>query len=150
MGMSVDTGVTLRIILQKPPAGADFGVQKGHGSAYETIQTQRSKGNDLKFEISVAAKISRKGAAPDFGGPFVQGPRGARFLYLDIGTYAGQSNTCWSRRLKIPLIGITWKMISSRKTLVAEVPGTGNDGGPSCAYAWRKSVPSWRWRVATN
>ena len=146
--MSTKMEVTLRIVLQRPTAGVDFGLQKGHGGAYETVQTQRSKGDDLKFEFSVTAKVDRKGAAPDFAGPYVQGPRGDRFIYVDIGTYAGQSNTPWSRRLKIPLSGITSTMIEAGKILSAEVPGAAEDGSPNCAYGWRKNVPSWGWRVA--
>jgi hypothetical protein len=50
--------------------------------------------------------------------------------------------------LKIPLSGITWAMLRSQKVLRANVPGTGKDGGPSCAYSWRKAVgPSWSWQV---
>jgi hypothetical protein len=33
----VDRQVTLRIVLERPPAGVDFAVQKGRGAAYETI-----------------------------------------------------------------------------------------------------------------
>ena len=141
------TAVTLRIVLEKPTAGVDFGLQKGHGSAYEVVSKQRSKGGDLEFEITVTAKTGCNDDLPNFAGPFVQGPAGERFVYIDIGTYASQTNTCWSRRLKIPLSGITWDMLRSGKVLVAHIPGTGKDGGPSCAYEWRKRVsPSWQWR----
>jgi hypothetical protein len=67
------------------------------------------------------------------GGPFVQGPRGKRFVYIDIGTYAGQSASSWGRRLKIPLDGIPAKFIAAGGILEARVPGTGRDGGPNCA-----------------
>ena len=133
--MTMDRELKLRIVLEKPPAGVDFGLQKGRGSAYETIQTQRSGAKDLKFEFTVTAKATGK-AAPTLGGPFVQGPSAKRFVYLDIGTYAGQTETPWSRRLKIPLTGITAKMIeqvSGPAVLEARVPGTGRDGGPNCA-----------------
>jgi len=136
----------LRIVLKQPPRGVDFGLQKGHGSAYETIQKQRSTGKDLQFELAVTIKRDRDGA-PDFGGPFVQGARGDRYLYIDIGTYAGQVGAAWSRRLKIPLNSISWALIKSQSTLIGEVPGRGKDGGPSCAYAWRKQFdPPWQWR----
>jgi hypothetical protein len=113
-------------------------LQIGRGADYETIQKQRSKGNDLHFEFSVAMRAPNKKAEPDFSGPVVQGPPGQRFVYIDIGTYAGQADTPWSRRLKIPLIGITWDMIDrasadARTVLETRVPGTGKDGGPSCA-----------------
>ena len=136
----------LRIVLEKPPADVDFGLQKGRGNDYETIQTQRSKGRDLLFEFTVRAKQTGTGEEPNFLGPFVQGPTGERFVYLDIGRYAGQKETCWSRRLKIPLRGITWKMIegmgNSGSVLETRVPGTGRDGSPSCATV--KPFAGWK------
>jgi hypothetical protein len=139
--------ITLRLTLEKPTAGVDFALQEGRGSAFQTIQKQRSTGRDLKFEFRVAVRTG-KDNAPDFGGPFVQGPLGDRFFYINIGTYAGQLNTEWSRRLKVPLSVIAWDVIRSQKVLVASIPGSGKDGGPSCAYEWRKRVsPSWQWRV---
>lgn len=129
--------VTLRIVLERPPAGVDFGLQKGRGKDYETMQTQRSKGKDLNFECSVRVNSADRSAAPNFLGPFAQGPTGGRFIYIDIGTYAGQTETCWSRRLKIPLQGITWTMIDEvshgPKVLQTNVAGTGKDGSPACA-----------------
>jgi hypothetical protein len=43
--------LTLRIIIQKPPQGVDFALQKGKGSAYEMVQKQRSAKKDLVFEF---------------------------------------------------------------------------------------------------
>jgi hypothetical protein len=128
--------LTLRIILEGPPPGVDFGLQQGRGAAYETVQKQRSGTKDPSFEFTVQAKPDKDGN-PNFLGPFVQGPSGARFVYIDIGAYAGQTDTPWSRRLKVPLTGITWQMIEppDKKPLVLEtrVRGTGKDGGPTCA-----------------
>lgn len=137
----------LRIVLEKPPADVDFGVQKGRGTNYETIQKQTSKGRDLSFEFSVRVKLGDKNSSPNFLGPIVQGPTGERFVYIDIGTYAGQTGTCWSRRLKIPLRGITPDTINralagSKSILETRVPGTGKDGGPTCATV--KPFPGWR------
>jgi hypothetical protein len=135
----------LRIVLEKPPTGVDFGLQRGRGSSYETIQKQSSKFEDLHFEFMVRVK-QREDGTPNFLGPFVQGPTQDRFIYLDIGTYAGQTNTPWSRRLKIPLRDITWKLLeeawNSSKALEARVPGTGNDGGPSCGSV--KRLDGWK------
>ena len=122
----------LRIVLEKPPSGVDFGLQKGRGSDYETVQKQRSNGKDLVFAFTVGVKAGSQ-AAPRLVGPIVQGPAAQRFVYLDIGACAGQQNTPWSRRLKIPLSGITMAMIDSNVVLEARVPGTGKDGGPNCA-----------------
>jgi len=123
----------LRIVLERPPKGVDFGLQKGRGSAYETVQKQRSKESDLVFTFIVDAEAESNAVVPTLRGPFVQGPPDQRFVYLDIGTYAGQQDSCWSRRLKIPLRGITMAMVKSQAVLEARVPGTGKDGGPSCA-----------------
>jgi hypothetical protein len=109
--------LTLRIILESPPADVDFGLQKGRGNDYEIVQKQRSGAKDPVFEFTIGVK-----PGPDFAGPFVQGPRNQRFVYIDIGTYAGQTNTCWSRRLKVPLIGITQKMIDSQTVLEVRTP----------------------------
>jgi len=140
--------LTLRIVLEQPTAGVDFGLQSGHGNAYEIIQKQRSNGKDLKFELAVAVKPGRKDDLPHFSGPFVQGPAGDKFVYINIGTYAGQTGTPWSRRLKITLKDITWDLIKSERVLVAHIPGTGKDGGPSCASEWRKRVGAdWGWQL---
>jgi uncharacterized protein DUF5990 len=124
--------VRLRIIVEKPPVGVDYALQKGRGSAYETVQTQRSDGRDLSFEFIVGVKPGR-GKTPSLAGPFVQGPPDGRFIYLDIGTAAGQVHSCWTRRLKVPLQGITSEVIATPAVLEARVPGTGKDDGPTCA-----------------
>jgi hypothetical protein len=134
----VEHTLTLRIVLEKPPAGVDFGVQQGKGNDYQTIQKQRSAGGDLRFEITIRARPGTGG--PNFLGPFVQGPTGGRFVYIDIGTCAGQTGTPWSRRLKIPLLGIPWEAVARARAnapsvFEARLVGTGRDGGPSCGTA---------------
>ena len=129
--------VTLKIILENPPGDVDFGLQKGSGNKYETIQIQRSNNRNLEFEFPITVKLNKDGL-PHFLGVFVQGPTNQRFIYIDIGTYAGQKDTSWSRRLKIPLTGINLDTIKemstdSNKILEAKVPGTGRDNGPNCA-----------------
>jgi hypothetical protein len=137
--------VRCRIVLETPPAGVDYGLQKGRGSMFETVQTQRSDGRNLQFEFSAQARAS--GSATDFRGPFIQGPAGGRFVYIDIGAFAGQNDTPWSRRLKIPLTGITPDMIRRASAdgsahLEACVAGTGRDGSPACASV--KDFDGWK------
>jgi len=132
----MDRELSLTIVLERPTAGVDYGLQKGRGNDYETVQTQRGANKDLTFEFSVRVNEGKDGN-PNFLGPFAQGGADGRFVYLDIGTYAGQKNTGWARRLKIPLVGIDWKMIDAaakaRKPLEARVAGSGGrDGGPTC------------------
>jgi len=129
--------LTLKIVLENPPGGVDFGLQKGSGNKYETIQIQRSGDKNLEFEFEITVKLNND-RLPNFLGAFVQGPPAQRFIYIDIGTCAGQKDTGWSRRLKIPLTGISLDTIkelsaNSTKILEARVPGTGRDNGPNCA-----------------
>lgn len=129
--------LAVRIILESPPLGVDFGIQKGSGNKYETILKQRSSENDLVFEFTILVKDG-KAASYNFTGPYVHGPVTERFIYVDIGTAAGQFNSPWTRRLKIPLRDIsseTVEQILADSSLILEtkVPGTGKDGGPNCA-----------------
>jgi hypothetical protein len=133
----MNRALSIRIILESPPTGVDFGIQKGSGNKYETILKHRSDNNDLCFEFDISIKES-KTTLHNFAGPYVQGPPNERFIYIDIGTAAGQLNSVWTRRLKIPLRDIsseTIKQILADSSLILEtkVPGTGKDGGPNCA-----------------
>jgi hypothetical protein len=129
--------LSIRIILESPPPGVDFGIQKGSGNNYETILKQRSGKEDLCFEFNISVK-EKQAASYNFTGPYVQGPSNERFIYVDIGTAAGQIDSVWTRRLKVPLSGIsaeTIQQLLADPALILEtkVPGTGKDGGPNCA-----------------
>ena len=143
----METELRLRIVLVDPPAGVDFGLQDGKGSHYKTIQKQRSKGDDISFDCTVTVKNNRDDGLPNFLGPLTQGPATGRFIYIDIGKLAGQTESCWDRRIKVPLGGITWEMIEKVSTdpklaLEARLPGTAKDGGPSCATV--KPIEGWK------
>jgi hypothetical protein len=80
------TELQLHLVLQAPPPGIDFGVQKGSGNTYETVLTQRSADQDLHFSFSIMVKGDpAKDEQPDFSGPYVQGKRLERFFYIDVG-----------------------------------------------------------------
>ena len=140
--------ITLQIILLKPTPGVDFGLQKGSGNNYETVQKQRSDSKDLSFIFTVKVKGDKaKDASPKLSGSFVQGPTNGKFIYIDIGTYAGQTGTPWSRRLKVPLSGIKWQDVDQliadpNLIMQTSVPGTGKDGGPNCATV--KPFDGWK------
>ena len=111
MAKETPTEITLKIVLAAPPPGVDFGVQDGKGNNYRTLQKQRSKGGDLHFACTVTVKNGREDGAPNLLGSVVQGPPAARFIYIGVGKYAGQIDSCWERRIKVPLAGITWDLI---------------------------------------
>ena len=143
----MDLELKLRIVLESAPPDVDLGLQLGKGTDYQTIQKQRSSGKDLSFNCLMTVKDNRADGLPNFLGPLAQGPPTARFIYVDVGQYAGQTNTGWARRMKIPLTTIGWEMIKQaakdpKVVLEARLPGTGRDGGPACgtvrpAHGWR-------------
>jgi hypothetical protein len=68
------------------------------------------------------------------------------------GKRAGQANSCWDRRAKVSLKGITPQLIAAVKQqpgahLEARIAGTAADGGPACATVplleggWRVVAP---------
>ncbi|TAH35273.1 MAG: hypothetical protein EYC70_13415 [Planctomycetota bacterium] len=72
-----------------------------------------------------------------FLGEFAQGPPAARFVYVSSGARAGQGGSCWDRRAKVPLGGITPEqarrvLAGEGLVLEARIGGTARDGGPMC------------------
>jgi hypothetical protein len=127
----------LRLVLIDPPAHIDYGIQRGRGSKYETMFVQQRTRGDVSFDFSISVSVSGKTGAPNFSGEFVQGTPVRRFIYIDVGTCAGQKHTPWSRRMIVLLNGITQAQIDKAlrpgHRLCADIQGTGRDGGPSCA-----------------
>lgn len=146
----MESEIKCRIVLENPTTGVVVGLQQGSGHNYLTLQKQRSQGQSLVFEFKLKVKSATE-EAPVFLGPMAQGPPHERFVYLDIGTAAGQMDSIWSRRLKIPLKSITWAMVNQclddpDTVLETLVPGTGKDGSPNCGTVkpfngWRTAGP---------
>ena len=137
--------LTLRIVVRDPPRGVRFQLQRGRT---ELDRPSRTTSQALIFEFPVRV-AQRPGGQPNFLGPYAQGPPAGRFVYVNAGTLAGQSDTHWSRRAKVPLMEISWPQIEAARrrpgaVLEASIAGTGRDGGPCCA-----SVPllAAGWRV---
>jgi hypothetical protein len=127
--------IILRIVLQNAIDGTLYGLQKGKGPDYETVQAQPGNGRDLVFDFTIQVKEANT-PLPTLAGPFVQGPAGSRFVYIGIGSYAGQLAACWSGRLKVPLPEAT---LPNGQANINEyrwsctVPGRTKDGKPMFA-----------------
>ena len=125
----------LRITLVKPLRGVPLCLQQGKA---ELVPPSHDSGEHVSFDFTVNITNDQKDGPPNFRGPSVQGPPAGRFIYINAGTYAGQADSCWSRRAKVPLAGITWELIEeafskSGAVLEARIAGTAGDGGPACA-----------------
>lgn len=123
----------LRIIVLTPPAGVAFCLR---GRNDEMVDRTISTGEDICFEPSVRVKRV-PGSSPRFLGPFTFGTTSERFIYIRIGTLAGQPKSCWTRAAKVMLSGISWKLIDEARRadakLEARLGGRAKDGGPLCA-----------------
>lgn len=82
------------------------------------VQVQRSSGSNRLFYFSPGLKQDTAGRLV-FTGAAAQGNTQGRFVYLDIGTYAGQKDSAYGRRLKVPL-----KMTTSCWIILAPVRQT--------------------------
>lgn len=121
----------LRLVVNDPLPGVHCAMQRGRS---ELLPPLISSGN-LVFNFSVQVDLSKDPIA--LTGEFAQGPPAKRFVYVNSGTYAGESGTSWSRRAKVPLTGISASLageaIASGVALQASVHGRAKDGGPFCA-----------------
>jgi Family of unknown function (DUF5990) len=127
--------LSLRITLVKPPHGVPLCLQQGKD---DLVPPSAVSGEQVSFDFSVNIANDRTAGPPNFRGPAVQGPPTGRFIYINAGTYAGQAESCWSRRAKVPLAAITWELIEealskSGAVLEARIAGAAGDGGPACA-----------------
>ena len=119
----------------KPLRGVSLCLQQGKD---DLVSPSSDSGEHVSFDFTVNIANDQTAGPPNFRGPAVQSPPAGRFIYINAGTYAGQADSCWSRRAKVPLVGITWELIEevfskSGAVLEAGIAGTAGDGGPACA-----------------
>lgn len=134
--------IPFRIIVTDPLFGVEMKIQKGRDELIDPVTDSRSR---KLFEFSLLADVDT--SVPNFLGPFAQGPKDARFIYLNSGTSAGQFGSCWTRRAKLSLMSISKELVESvlrspGARFEAEIPGISRDGGPICA-----SVKGLEWRI---
>jgi Family of unknown function (DUF5990) len=133
--------ITLEVI--DPVPGCAYALQQGK-AALGAVQI--GAGDSLLFSAELQVRAGRDGS-PDLAGPWVQGPRGGRFIYLNSGTLGGQAVSVWTRRAKISLMPLIESL--AQGTLVApaqlhgRLNGRSRDGGPVCAST-PLLEPGWR------
>lgn len=135
--------INLSIVLQNPVDGVIYGLQKGKGTDYETVQAQPGNGQDLTFDFVIQVKEAG-GSLPTLTGPYVQNAAGNRFVYIGIGSYAGQTGALISGRLKVPLPETAFEDTSSdggNYVWSCTVPGRSADGKP--VFATVKPFGRW-------
>jgi Family of unknown function (DUF5990) len=143
--LKMKQGVSVRIRVVRPPNGVSMQIQHRRDGLLAPL---KNSNNLLTFEFDVQVDLSAD--KPNFLVQYAQGPKDARFIYVNSGTYAGQAETCWSRRAKISLMSITNDQIqlllaTPGARLETSFQGAASDGGPTCA-----SVKGTEWKVVTK
>ena len=135
--------ISLKILLQNPVKGTMYGLQKGKGANYETVQAQLGNGQALAFNFTIHVKAAN-GELFAIAGPFVQGPAGSHFIYIGIGSYAGQAGALQNGRLKVPLPEASFQNTPPDEgnfLWSCTVPGSKEDGKP--VFATVKPFVGW-------
>ena len=126
----------IRLLREADPPRTDgspvrFGLQDKTGVMHDGVV--RDDGLvQFDFELTVAG-VPGDGQ-PDFGGPFVSGSRGERFVYLSWQRLDGVG---FMNRIKVRLTDIDWNLAGAAagKILQADLRGTATGGG-SRPVAW--------------
>ena len=114
--------VTLRLIIDDPVPGVRYSLQKDD----LPFEPRTAGDSPLTFELPVTLHPDGR-----LSGPFVrrEGPE-RRFVYIRIGTSAGDHASRWSRRAKIDIHDIPASLRVADRVLETHLPGRGKDGSP--------------------
>jgi hypothetical protein len=125
----------MRIVVLDPPPNILWALQIGRDEMAKPSSATHSR---ISFDFTAEVVNGSSKRAFHLRGPAVQGRSGERFVYLRIGTYAGQTGTDVARRAKIGLEGITQRLLDATKAkragvLEVQIAGTDSKGRAACA-----------------
>lgn len=129
MARAPEIEIRVRIVIENPVPGVLHSLQEDDAP----LDPKRSKtGEPLSFDFPL-----RLAPGPKFFGKQVrrEGPV-RRFVYIRVGTAAGDHASPWARRMKIDIHDIDPKLLDAAAqggVLVATINGTLKDGSPACA-----------------
>jgi len=126
--------VTLRLIIDDPVPGVRYSLQKDD----MPFEPRTASDGPLALELPITLHPDGR-----MTGPFVrrEGPV-RRFVYIRIGTSAGDHASAWSRRAKIDIHTIPAALLVPGALLEVHLPGRARDGSPACATV--RPVMEWR------
>ncbi len=135
--------IRLRIICRTHPSGqhaesdTEFGLQDRQ---QHLVPGERHADGSLRYEVAVQIREGTAGTSPRFLGPYVHGTAAAPFLYLGW-RESGAGQSLWIRRLKIPLVSLSWAQIRAHldardSRLEATVDGAGSGTVPLLGEGW--------------
>jgi len=122
--------IRMRIVIENPVVGVCHSLQSGDDIPLDPKSSRA--GEPLAFDFPV-----RMAPGPKFLGDQVrrEGPV-RRFVYIRIGTYAGDLASPWSRRMKIDIHDLPQELLDRAVrggVIETVVNGTDRKGEPACA-----------------
>ena len=141
MARAAQSEIRARIVIEQPVPGVLHSLQQDDAP----LAPQRAKaGEPLAFEFPL--RIERTETGAKFFGKQVrrEGPL-RRFVYVRVGTAAGDRASPWTRRMKIDIHDIDLALLDAAiagGVLEGTINGTLPDGSPACA-----TIRPVRWRV---
>lgn len=132
---TAETLVPLRITVVRPLPGVTLKLQRG---AKDCVPPSLRSPDSVSFDFELRLKDEGASAgALRWLGEHAQGSPADRFVYVNVGRRAGQTDTAWDRRAKVKLAGITRAQVRAvlgavGSRIEARFQGAGRDGGPSC------------------
>ena len=130
--------ITLRLTIADPVAGVAYSLQDK-----ANVPVEPRLAADAPLSLDAPVTLTDDGRLT---GPFVrrEGPT-RRFVYIAIGTSAGQHASIWSRRAKIDVHDIPADLLDQARQgrkLEIRLPGRAKDDGPACATV--RPLAPWR------
>ena len=130
MAKADQSEIRMRIVIEQPVIGVRHSLQSGDDKILDPKAS--GAGEALVFDFPV-----RIAPGPKFFGDQVrrEGPA-RRFVYIRIGTMAGDCMSAWTRRMKIDIHDIPQDLLDQAiagGVVETRVNGTGKDGSPACA-----------------
>ena len=139
MARAGQSEIRARLVIEQPVPGVLHSLQQDDAP----LDPKRS-GTGEPLVIDFPLRIA---TGPKFFGPQVrrEGPV-RRFVYVRIGTAAGDRASPWTRRMKIDIHDVDPALLDAALAggvLEATINGTAKDGSPACA-----TIRPVSWRVA--
>jgi hypothetical protein len=134
--------IRARLVIEQPVAGVLHSLQEGDD---RPLDPKRSlAGEALTFAFPLRIERTADGAKV-FGPQVRREGKVRRFVYVRIGTAAGDRASPWTRRMKIDIHDIDVGLLDAAiagSVLEGTINGTAKDGSPACA-----TIRPVRWRV---
>lgn len=131
---AVQIAIRMRIVIERPVPGVLHSLQEDDAPLDPKAS---ASGEALAFEFPLRLAPGSTGSPSKFYGKQVrsEGPE-RRFVYIRIGTLAGDAASGWTRRMKIDIHDIAQSLLDGAAqggVLTGTIDGTAKDGSPACA-----------------